>query len=226
MSKIRGPHKNQYLRTSPYFSYTLGSLIFGIACFAKHVNIINSPAASRRKTNLKSSLPMFLSVTFLSLGVFFTISNARAECVIGDCENGQGTYIWANGEQYAGEWKNGKPDGKGSFFWPEGDSYVGEWNNEKDDDTGSYFCPTGSTLYFLDATNNVVDGHGCLLGDCEDGYGIYVWVSGAKYVGLFEGGEKNGLGAYSFPNGKKIEGMWKNDKYIGRKNIRLSSWEG
>ena len=31
-----------------------------------------------------------------------------AQCIKGDCNNGQGTYRWESGSKYVGEWKNGK----------------------------------------------------------------------------------------------------------------------
>ena len=45
--------------------------------------------------------------------------------------NGQGTYIYPNGEKYEGDWKNGKYHGHGTFTSFEGDKYVGEFKDEK-----------------------------------------------------------------------------------------------
>src|SRR6185312_12935557 len=39
--------------------------------------------------------------------------------------NGTGTYIWADGKRYAGQWVNGKQTGDGDFKFPNGDHYVG-----------------------------------------------------------------------------------------------------
>ena len=35
-----------------------------------------------------------------------------AECIKGDCNNGYGTYTYANGSKYVGEWKDGKENGQ------------------------------------------------------------------------------------------------------------------
>ena len=43
-------------------------------------------------------------------------------CISGDCENGQGTYIWNDGEKYTGEWKNGVRHGQGTFIWNDGEN--------------------------------------------------------------------------------------------------------
>ena len=39
--------------------------------------------------------------------------------------NGQGTYIYPNGEKYEGDWKNGKYHGQGSLIFPYWSNYVG-----------------------------------------------------------------------------------------------------
>ena len=43
--------------------------------------------------------------------------------------NGQGTYIYPNGEKYVGDWKNGKYHGHGTFTYLDGNMYVGEFKD-------------------------------------------------------------------------------------------------
>ena len=38
--------------------------------------------------------------------------NAYAECIKGDCNNGQGTYTWPDGDKYVGEFKDGNFHGQ------------------------------------------------------------------------------------------------------------------
>jgi len=45
--------------------------------------------------------------------------------------NGQGTYIYPNGEKYEGDWKNGKYHGHGTYSWSNGNKYVGEFKDNK-----------------------------------------------------------------------------------------------
>ena len=45
--------------------------------------------------------------------------------------NGQGTYTLASGGKYVGEYKDDKKNGQGTFTWADGDKYVGEYKDGK-----------------------------------------------------------------------------------------------
>lgn len=64
----------------------------------------------------------------------------RTGCVQGDCKNGSGTYVWSNGSQYIGHFRDGLQDGEGSLMLPDGSSYVGQWRAGKrhGQGTGTY----------------------------------------------------------------------------------------
>ena len=59
----------------------------------------------------------------------------KTGCISGDCEDGIGTYIYAPGYKFVGEWKNGKRNGQGTYtgngvviqegLW-ENDIFIGE----------------------------------------------------------------------------------------------------
>ncbi|MBF0444760.1 MAG: caspase family protein [Magnetococcales bacterium] len=62
-------------------------------------------------------------------------------CIIGDCENGQGTYKYANGDQYIGGFINGNENGYGTYknangitvksgLWKDGE-FIGKAQNDK-----------------------------------------------------------------------------------------------
>ena len=54
------------------------------------------------------------------------------QCVPPDgCQNEKGTYAYDSGNQYVGEWKNGKRDGQGTYTWEDGGKYKGKWKNNK-----------------------------------------------------------------------------------------------
>ena len=46
-------------------------------------------------------------------------------------QNGKGTYTWSNGNEYVGEWKDGKEHGQGTYTFTEDRNYDGEWKNGK-----------------------------------------------------------------------------------------------
>jgi len=55
--------------------------------------------------------------------------NLYAECIKGNCVNGQGTLTSPDGFKYVGEWKYGKPHGQGTLISPKGTSETGIWKN-------------------------------------------------------------------------------------------------
>ena len=38
---------------------------------------------------------------------------SMASTAVGDCENGEGTMAWADGDEYAGQWCKGEQHGRG-----------------------------------------------------------------------------------------------------------------
>lgn len=42
------------------------------------------------------------------------------------------------------------------------------------------------------------------------------YVNGDTFEGIFEQGKKNGKGVYSFADGTRLEGVWKDDQYQER----------
>lgn len=48
----------------------------------------------------------------------------------------------------------------------------------------------------------------CTSGDCQDGKGIFLYPSGAKYVGEFQEGEIHGIGVCYYTDGSKYQGEW------------------
>jgi hypothetical protein len=66
-------------------------------------------------------------IPFLFLLLVFLPSIALSECIEGNCQNGQGTYIHSDGDQYKGEWKDGRKHGQGTYTYSDGKRYEGEW---------------------------------------------------------------------------------------------------
>jgi len=96
---------------------------------------------------------------------------------------------------------------------------------------------------------------GCVYGDCDNGYGKYVWEngdvyigdwvngdqegngtfsfhSGSKYVGEFKKGSRWGTGTYTWASGEKHTGQWMNDDqhgegsyYDSNGNVKVGVWK-
>ena len=69
----------------------------------------------------------------------------------------------------------------------------------------------------------------CKSGDCKNGTGIYIYPSGAKYIGQFKNGEIHGTGACYYTDGKKYQGGWVNRYPEGRGTMTFAdgaTWTG
>lgn len=52
-------------------------------------------------------------------------SKSMGKCIKGDCTNGSGTFIYPDGTEYIGQFKDGKRHGKGTLIQGEANKYVG-----------------------------------------------------------------------------------------------------
>lgn len=78
------------------------------------------------------------------------IESGKIGCIQGDCNAGNGTYIFKEGSaKYTGDFQNGQPHGVGICVYANGDRYRGEWAD-------GAFMGKG-TLYLHDGTE--VDGY-------------------------------------------------------------------
>ena len=126
---------------------------------------------------------------------------------------GNGKYIWENGQYYIGQWKNGKKHGKGiiyykdgtimyegdfvndkkegngKFIWKNGKYYIGEWKNNKKNGKGKDYFSNGNILYEGDYINGKLDGNGKLILNIGD-----------YYIGQFKNGKRNGKGIVYYKN--------------------------
>lgn len=44
--------------------------------------------------------------------------------------NGKGKKVYANGDEYEGEWKDNKREGKGKIKFKQGDKFIGIFKND------------------------------------------------------------------------------------------------
>ena len=52
--------------------------------------------------------------------------------------NGQGTFTWADGRQYTGQYKNDKKEGQGLILFGDGTKYEGGWKDNLQEGAGKY----------------------------------------------------------------------------------------
>ena len=145
-----------------------------------------------------------------------------AECISGDCTNGNGTFNYKNGKKYIGEWKNGKREGQGVLFGDkvdgkfldknqknvvvstingdikislEQEKYSGNWKNDNKHGFGTDISYHGE-VYIGEWKNGKYDGKGTLS------------AYGDTYTGYFKNDYKSGKGTTIYSNGIKHVGVW------------------
>lgn len=111
-------------------------------------------------------------------------ANTDAGCLVGDCENGQGTYVWPGGSKYVGQFKDGLRSSTGAYTWPSGSQYVGEYLTGLRHGKGAYTWADG---------HNYV---GEFQSDKKQGQGVYTWPDGTVFEGVWENDER-GEGKFS-----------------------------
>lgn len=129
-----------------------------------------------------------------------------ANCLSGNCENGQGTYRYPDGSQYTGDFRNAKMHGQGTYVYAgRGEKYVGEWRNGVINGQGVYYYRSGNRY------------QGEWRNGRKSGQGTYLYAGrGDKYVGQFANDQPNGEGVYYYSNGDRYEGEWRNGRKHGQ----------
>jgi len=91
--------------------------------------------------------------------------------------NCEGTYTYANGDKYVGEWKDNKYHGQGTYTYADGRKYVGEWKDNKRHGQGTY------------TTNDGVKYVGEWKNDLPNGLGVRTYADGRVEEGIWENGK-------------------------------------
>jgi hypothetical protein len=186
-----------------------------------------------------------LQIILMLIGQSFFL---HAQCISGDCNNGNGTYQSVKrGWKYTGQFKNSKPDGKGKMTFNDGRYYEGEFLSGKFHGKGSMYLDENTQIkgYWKDGycmnserdpkrsdvrASNLQQEHvidtfiraQCLNGDCVNGKGTYHSVKrGWKYTGQFKNRKPNGHGKMTFNDGRYYEGAFLNGKFHGKGALNL-----
>ena len=105
----------------------------------------------------------------LVLILVLVAGNALAESNLPACGSGSywkltncsGTHTFSNGDNYNGEWRDGKPHGQGTYTHASGAIYKGEWKWDQPHGIGSYTYSNGNQ-YFGEFREGSRHGYGIL----------------------------------------------------------------
>ena len=157
---------------------------------------------------MKSITSRSLLHTFGWCVVLFLISaqgwGQSTGCIQGDCVNGQGTYTFANDDQYVGEWRDDKYHGQGTLTFANDDQYVGEFRADLFNGQGTYTFADGSVRRgrwangeFLEPQQSLPQCPGSYATNWDNCLGTYYFPDGNQYIGEFRDGDFNGQGTYT-----------------------------
>ena len=104
------------------------------------------PKSINQNRQLKFGV-MVIGGLLLTFGAFFWVrTSGSANCLEGDCEDGQGTYLYPNEDQYEGSWENGTKHGQGMYTWANGDFYNGPWEYDEEHGDQAFFQRSNLTF--------------------------------------------------------------------------------
>lgn len=136
-------------------------------------------------------------------------------CQSGDCENGFGIYSFSNGDVFRGNWMVGKFSGYGEYYYSNGAVSKGNWVTGIKTGQVTYYDSNGNVqvanwangiqAQILSTTYGNQKPGGCVSGNCQNGYGKYIYSNGT-YEGNFSNGQWKGKGKNTTPNGDVYEG--------------------
>jgi hypothetical protein len=141
-----------------------------------------------------------------------------------DRKNGQGTIEFGSGkfagEKYIGSWQNDMRDGTGTYYYKDGSKYTGGWKFNKLNGEGTHFTADGKVekAYWVNGEKCSANSakRGCISGNCDEGYGTWVFNTGEKYAGSWRNKKRNGKGINYFVDGEWYKGDWVNDQRQGQ----------
>ncbi|XP_058963268.1 radial spoke head 1 homolog [Pocillopora verrucosa] len=115
-----------------------------------------------------------------------------------DERHGFGRALLPNGDEYEGDYKNGKRNGNGKYtFLKSKARYEGEYSNGQKCGQGKFWYPDGS-IY-----------EGTWAEGLRNGYGKYTYANGDVYEGMWKDGRKHGQGEYIYKDkGIRYRGNW------------------
>lgn len=119
-------------------------------------------------------------------------------------KQGEGTYVWENGDRYQGHFSADRPDGHGRYQFANGDAYEGEVQLGVILGRGTYTTKGGDTF------------EGSFASGKPNGVGVYRFASGDRYEGDMVQGKMQGKGLYYSKNGDRVQAPFLDGKPQGK----------
>ena len=154
-------------------------------------------------------------------------------CIDGNCTDGQGTYVWADGRRFEGSWVKNAQHGIGVSYLPDGRvQYSGVWidgvyrwqvlSGDVQNGTGKIKTPEGDVYEGL-FSNFIPEGEGVFTfangniytGEVSSGQphgkgNLQIIAENAVFEGYFRKGKPQGRGVYTFADGQVYDGYFRN----------------
>jgi hypothetical protein len=144
----------------------------------------------------------------LLLGSFFT---GNSQCIKGNCQNGNGVYIFSSGAKYHGSFSQGTLHGHGKCFFTNGDIYVGQWYKNVRQGKGVF------------KSNNGIEYQGEFRHNKMHGKGILVFNDGSSFSSVFELGHPVGEGIFKDTDGRENVGQLQEGQFVGTEKMAENS---
>ncbi|XP_025736715.1 MORN repeat-containing protein 4 isoform X1 [Callorhinus ursinus] len=120
----------------------------------------------------------------------------------------KGSFTYSSGEEYRGEWKEGRRHGFGQLLFADGGIYLGHFEN-------GLFNGFG-VLTFSDGSRY----EGEFAQGKFNGVGVFIRHDNMTFEGEFKNGRVDGFGLLTFPDGShgipRNEGLFENNKLLRR----------
>lgn len=200
-SKERTAYDDYYLfYSAEYFAFAKED--------EKNLKMIRNPfkenTTAIQEVDDRDALPEGHGAIALASGVVY-----EGELINGEPTT-EGTYTFQGGATYQGEWGDDGPDGYGTMTYADGSVYEGEWADGERNGYGTIIYGISSGKYVGEWKDDQRHGKGTsyYLHEGDD------YNDCAKYEGEYKHNKKDGLGKYTYKNGKVKKGLWEDGEFV------------
>eukprot|EP00002_Diphylleia_rotans_P019000 TRINITY_DN3672_c0_g1_i7.p1 TRINITY_DN3672_c0_g1~~TRINITY_DN3672_c0_g1_i7.p1 ORF type:complete len:243 (-),score=28.50 TRINITY_DN3672_c0_g1_i7:227-955(-) len=151
----------------------------------------------------------------------------------GHVRSGWGIYVWEDGREYRGQWKEDAMNGRGLYIW-RSEVYVSEGHGMASgikDFPGAVDFTYATSIYKGDFHEDKMQGHGVYRfadgsvyegewhNDEMSGQGVLWGSDGSVYKGAFLHDQSHGLGTKTYADKSIYDGEWQAGVPHGRGNV-------